>query len=90
MATIRMGTAITRTDTIDHIDTMVITQALRTIGTTGIEFTVTTAIIIITIATKFEVAPKLAELARIRFRASSFFKPNQIQNSKFMTQCFAI
>jgi hypothetical protein len=50
IATIRMDTAITRTDTTDHIDTMVITQALRTIGLTGTGFTVTT-VIIITIAT---------------------------------------
>jgi hypothetical protein len=49
-ATIRMDTAITRTDTTDLIDTMAITQALRTIGPTGTGFTVTT-VIIITIAT---------------------------------------
>lgn len=52
IATIRMDTAITRTDTPNLIDTMVITQALRTIGATGIEFTGTIAITITTIATK--------------------------------------
>jgi|HubBroStandDraft_6_1064221.scaffolds.fasta_scaffold1828129_1 hypothetical protein len=45
------GYAITRTDTIDHIDTMVITRALRTIGLTGTEFTATIVITITTIAT---------------------------------------
>jgi hypothetical protein len=67
IATIRMDTAITRTDTTDLIDTPVIIQALRTIGPTGIEFTGTIAITITTIATKLD------ELARTRFRASSFF-----------------
>jgi hypothetical protein len=49
-----MDTAITRMDTTDLIDTMAITQAPRTIGTTGIEFTVITATIIITIATNLK------------------------------------
>ena len=53
-ATIRMDTAITRMDTTDHIDTMVTTQALRTIGPTGIEFTGTIAITITTIATNLK------------------------------------
>lgn len=51
IATIRMDTAITRTDTTDLIDTMAITGDLGTTGTTGIEFTATIGIII-TIATK--------------------------------------
>jgi hypothetical protein len=54
IATIRMDTAITRTDTTDLIDTTVILQALRTIGATGIEFTVTIAITITTIATNLK------------------------------------
>ena len=53
ITTIHMDTAITRTDTTDHIDTMVTTQALRTIGLTGIEFTAT-IVIIITIATNLK------------------------------------
>jgi hypothetical protein len=54
MATIRMDTGITRTDTTDLIDTTVIIQALRTIGATGIEFTGTIAITITTIATNLK------------------------------------
>jgi hypothetical protein len=50
IATIRMDTAITRTDTTDRIDTMAIPRAPRTTGT-GTGFTATTGIII-TIATK--------------------------------------
>jgi hypothetical protein len=51
IATIRMDTAITRTDTTDLIDITVLMQALRTIGPTGIAFTGTIAIAITTIAT---------------------------------------
>jgi hypothetical protein len=47
-----MDTAITRMDTTDPIDTMV--MALRTIGTTGIEFTAITVIITTTIATNLK------------------------------------
>ena len=49
-----MDMAITRTDTTDLIDTTVILQALRIIGATGIEFTGTIAITIITIATNLK------------------------------------
>jgi hypothetical protein len=52
IATIRMDTAITLTDTTDRIGTMATTQGRSTTGTTGIEFTATTVIIITTIATK--------------------------------------
>jgi hypothetical protein len=54
IATIRMDTAITRTDTTDLIDTTGIIQALRTIGATGIEFIGTIAITITTIATNLK------------------------------------
>jgi hypothetical protein len=45
-------TVITRTVITDLIDIMAIIIALRTIGTTGIEFTAITDTIIATIATK--------------------------------------
>jgi hypothetical protein len=48
----RMDIAITRMGTTELIRTIAITQGLRTTGTTGVEFTATTAIIITTIATK--------------------------------------
>lgn len=51
MAITRMAMAINRTDTTGHIGTMVITGDPGTTGTTGIEFTATT-VIIITIGTK--------------------------------------
>jgi hypothetical protein len=54
IAIIRTDTAITLTDITDLIDTTVITQALRTIGTTDIKFTAITVTIIATIATNPE------------------------------------
>jgi hypothetical protein len=68
ITTIRMDTAITRTDTTDLIDTMVITEA----PTMCIEFTAITAIIV-TIVTNVAWKTNSTELARMRFRASSFF-----------------
>ena len=65
ITTIRMDTAITRTDTTDLIDTMVITEA----PTMCIEFTA----IIVTIVTNVAWKTNSTELARMRFRASSFF-----------------
>ena len=44
--TLRMGTVITRMGTTDLIVTMGIRRVLRTIATTGIEFTAITATII--------------------------------------------
>jgi hypothetical protein len=44
--------AIPLTDITDPTRTMAITQGHRTTGTTGVEFTATTVIIAITIATK--------------------------------------
>ena len=76
IATIPMDTAIIRTGTTGPIDIMA--MALRTIGTTVIDFTAITVITITTIATNHTVAPKLLELARTRFRASSVLV-NQLQ-----------
>src|SRR6266480_687799 len=63
-------TGIIRMGTPDHIRTTAITGAHRTLGTTGIAFTVTTAIITTGIGSKLGVGRRSTELAWRRFRAS--------------------
>jgi mannose/fructose/N-acetylgalactosamine-specific phosphotransferase system component IIC len=71
ITTIRTAMAITRMGTTDRIDTMAIPLAPLTTGT-GIGSTAITGIII-TIATNVAWKTNSTELARMRFRASSFF-----------------
>ena len=66
-------TGIIRMGTPDHIRTTAITGAPRTLGTTGIAFTATTAITTTGIGNKLGVGRRSNELAWKRFRASFFF-----------------
>ena len=79
ITTIRMDTAITRTDTTDLIGTTAITTGVPTI--TGTATTATIGTIITIIATNVAWKTNSTELARMRFRASSFLASYRMSKS---------